>query len=89
MMQCTVCNTPFEETTELATQVYRRNGVVVTVTGIPATALCPHCGNAVLAWETAQEVEELVLPLFQWAATHRLPKPNVTITFPEITRLAA
>lgn len=89
MMQCTVCNTPFKETTELATQVYRRNGVVVTVTGIPATAICTHCGNAVLAWETAQEVEDLVLPLFQWAETHRLPKPIVTITFPEITRLAA
>ena len=89
MMQCTVCNTTFEATTELATQVYRRNGVVVTVTGIPATALCPHCGNAVLAWETAQEVEDLVLPLFQWAETHRLPKPIVTITFPEIARLAA
>ena len=88
-MQCTVCNTTFEATTELATQVYRRNGVVVTVTGIPATALCPHCDNAVLAWETAQEVEDLVLPLFQWAETHRLPKPIVTITFPEIARLAA
>ena len=89
MMQCTVCNAQFEPTTEVATQVYRRNGVVVTVTGIPATAICPHCGNAVLAWETAQEVEDLILPLFQWAETHLLPKPVVTITFPEVARMAA
>jgi hypothetical protein len=89
MMQCTVCHAQFEPTTETATQVYRRNGVVVTVTGIPATAICPHCGNAILAWETAQEVEDLILPLFQWAETHLLPKPVVTITFPEVVRVAA
>ena len=88
-MQCTVCNAHFEPTTEAATQVYRRNGVVVTVTGITATAICPHCGNAVLEWETAQEIEDLILPLFQWAETHLLPKPVVTITFPEVARMAA
>ena len=89
MMQCSVCHAHFEPTTETATQVYRRSGVVVTVTGIPATAICPHCGNAVLAWETAQEVEDLILPLFQWAETHLLPKPIVTITFPDVIRVAA
>lgn len=89
MIQCTVCHAQFEPTTELATQVYRRNGVVVTVTGIPATAICPQCGNAVLDWETAQDVEELILPLFKWAETHMLPKPVVTITFPEVTPVAA
>ena len=88
-MTCTVCQTEFEHTNEFATQVYRRNGVVVTVTGIPALAICPHCGNAVLSWETAQGVEDLVLPLFQWVERHTLPKPVVTITFPEVTRLAA
>lgn len=89
MMKCAVCDTEFEQTTELATQVYRRNGVVVTVTGIPASAICPVCGNAVLDWEIAQEVEDLILPLFQWVDTHTLPKPVVTITFPEVRELAA
>ncbi|MEZ4713533.1 MAG: hypothetical protein R3A44_40475 [Caldilineaceae bacterium] len=88
-MTCNVCNTHFEKKDALATQVYRRNGVVVTVTGIPAVAVCPNCGNAVLEWETAQEVEDLVLPLFQWVETHTLPKPVVTITFPESVRMAA
>lgn len=83
IMECTVCHTHFEKNNELATQIYRRNGVVVTVTGIPATAICPHCGNAILEWETAQDVEDLVKPLFDWAETHLLPKPIVTITFPE------
>lgn len=63
-MQCTVCNASFEQNSEAATQVYRRNGIVV------------------LAWETAQEVEDLVLPLLRWAKTHTLPKPIITITFP-------
>ena len=89
MMQCTVCNANFEQNSELATQVYRRNGIVVTVTGIPATAVCSRCGNAVLEWETAQEVEDLVLPLLRWTTTHTMPKPIVTITFPEFTRMAA
>ena len=89
MMQCTICDAAFDQNNELATQIYRRNGVVVSVTGIPATAICPHCGNAILEWETAQEVEDLVLPLFKWAETHLLPKPIVTITFPEVAKLAA
>lgn len=86
---CTVCQNQFETVNEFATQIYRRNGVVVTVTGIPATAICPQCGNAVLEWDTAQEVEDLVMPLFRWAETHKLPKPIVNITFPEYARLAA
>ena len=88
-MKCALYDTEFERTTELATQVYRRNGVVVTVTGIPASSICPVCGNAVLDWEIAQEVEDLILPLFQWVDTHTLPKPVVTITFPEVRELAA
>jgi|GEM_PF-1855885 len=86
---CTVCQNQFEKASEFATQIYRQNGVVVTVTGIPAVALCPHCGNAILDWDTAQEVEDLVKPLFSWAENHRLPKPIVNITFPKPIRLAA
>ncbi len=73
----------------LATQVFRRNGVKVTVTGIPAVSICPNCGNGVLDWSVAQQVEDLIHPLFQWAETHTLPKPIVTITFPEPQALAA
>ncbi len=87
-MICSVCS---EETNKdgIATQVFRRDGVTVTITGIPATAICPHCGNAVLDWEVAQQVEDLVQPLFEWAKTHTLPKPIVSIIFPEIEVLAA
>ncbi|VAW33064.1 hypothetical protein MNBD_CHLOROFLEXI01-496 [hydrothermal vent metagenome] len=68
----------------VATQVFRRNGVVVTVTGIPAVALCPSCNNAVLDWGIAEQVEELVEPIFSWADTHDLPRPIISITFPEM-----
>ena len=84
MTNCSICSYEFENSQPtLATQVYRRNGIIVTITGIPATAVCAHCGNAILDWNTAQQVEELVLPLFQWGETHTLPKPIITITFPE------
>ena len=83
-MKCSICSENFEiSSSPIATQVYRRDGVVVTVTGIPAVAHCPNCGNAVLDWEVAQQVEELIQPLFNWAQTHTLPKPVVSITFPE------
>lgn len=87
-MKCSVCA---EKTQKkgVATQVFRRSGVVVTITGIPAVSLCPSCGNAVLDWEVAQQVEELILPLFQWAESHTLSKPIVTITFPEAFAVAA
>lgn len=85
MMKCSICFEEFGTNgSHLATQVYRRHGVVVTVTGIPAVAHCPNCGNAVLDWEVAQQVEDLVQPLFNWAQTHTLPKPIVSITFPEL-----
>ena len=87
-MNCAVCSSPIEQN-GIATQVFRRNGVVITVTGIPAVSVCPHCGNAVLEWNVAQEVEDLVQPLFQWAETHSLPKPIITITFPEVLPIAA
>lgn len=87
-MNCSVCSSELHER-GIATQVFRRNGVVVTVTGIPAVSLCPTCGNAVLDWDVAQQVEDLVQPMFQWAETHSLPKPVVTITFPEPVPVAA
>ena len=87
-MICSVCLKDTEKN-GLAPQVFRRDGVTVTVTGIPAVTTCPHCGNAVLDWEVAQQVEDLVQPLFRWAETHTLPKPIVSITFPERQALAA
>lgn len=89
-MKCSVCFEEIQGHTEgVATQVFRRSGVVVTVTGIPTVAICPNCGNAILEWDIAQQVEELVAPLFQWAETHTLPKPVVSITFPEPQAVAA
>jgi hypothetical protein len=87
-MQCSVCAEEIEKN-GVATQIFRRYGVVVTVTGIPAVAICPNCGNAILDWEVAQQVEDLIQPLFKWAVTHTLPKPIVTITFPEPLAMAA
>jgi hypothetical protein len=63
--------------------------MVVTLTGIPTVAICPVCGNAVLEWEVAQQVEDLVKALFGWAETHTLSKPMVNIMFPEPRVLAA
>lgn len=87
-MNCSVCTAEIEEA-GVATEVFRRDGIVVTVTGIPAIAICPHCGNAILDWEVAQQVEDLVQPLFQWGKTHTLPRPIITVTFPEYQPVAA
>lgn len=87
-MNCSVCGNEVDEQ-GVATQVFRRHGVVVTVTGIPAIAICPFCSNAVLDWEVAQQVEDLVQPLFRWSETHTLPKPIITVTFPEPQLLPA
>lgn len=81
-MICSVCGYEYGQM-GVATQVFRRNGLVVTVTGIPAEQVCDHCGNAVLDWETAEQVEALIQPLFSWADNYPLPKPVVTVTFPE------
>lgn len=88
MLKCSMCAEEVQEG-GVATQVFQRTGVVVTITGIPAISLCPSCDNAVVAWEVAQQVEELILPLFQGAESHMLPKPVVTITFPEAFAVAA
>jgi len=87
-MICPVCT---EETKPdgVATQIFRRDGLTVTVTGIPAVSICPHCGNAVLDWHVAEQVEDLVQPLFEWSKTHTLPKPVISITFPEPYSVAA
>ncbi len=87
-MKCSVCTNETKKN-GVATQVFRRDGVTVTVTGIPAVSICPYCGNAVLDWAVAQQVEELIHPLFQWAENHTLPKPIITITFPEPQEVAA
>ncbi|MGQ9626664.1 MAG: YgiT-type zinc finger protein [Anaerolineae bacterium] len=65
----------------LATEVYRRDSIVVTVTGIPAVAVCPKCGNAIIEWDVAQQVEELVQPILKWPESHTLIPTVVTITF--------
>ncbi len=67
-MKCSVCANETQEGDQ-ATQVFRRDGVTVTVTGIPAVSICPYCGNAVLDWAIVQQIEDLVHPLFQWAET--------------------
>ncbi len=65
-----------------ATQVYQKGRTTVTVAGIPAAAVCPQCKNAVLEWEVAQQVEDLVQPLLVWAEEHTLPEPVVNVVFP-------
>nr|WP_269433396.1 hypothetical protein [Limnochorda pilosa] len=65
-----------------ATQVYRKGRMTVTVTGIPAVAVCSRCENAVLEWDVAQAVEDLVQPLLRWAESHTLVEPVVNVVFP-------
>jgi len=78
---CSVCEGGMDEGGQ-ATQVYRRSGSVITVTGIPAVRVCQRCQNAVLEWEIAQQVEELVRPLFAWIESHSMPRPVITVVFP-------
>jgi YgiT-type zinc finger domain-containing protein len=78
---CSLCGASMEEGGQ-ATQVYRRSGSVITVTGIPAVRVCPRCQNAVLEWEIAGQVEDLVRPLFGWIESHSMPKPVITVVFP-------
>ena len=66
-----------------ATEVYRRGKLAVTVSGIPAVSICPRCNNAVIDWEIAQQVEDLVQPIFLWVNDHTLPEPTIAIVFPE------
>ena len=78
---CDVCQAGMEEGGE-ATQVYRRGGATVTVSGIPAVRTCPRCQNAVLEWEIAEQVEDLIGPLFTWMESHSMPRPVITVVFP-------
>jgi len=80
-MKCATCDSPMVPGS-LATEIYRHEGSVITVTGIPAVAVCSKCDNAVIEWDVAQQVEDLVQPLLKWAGSHSLPAPVVTITFP-------
>jgi YgiT-type zinc finger domain-containing protein len=78
---CSICQGGMEEGGQ-ATQVCRRSGSVITVAGIPAVRVCPRCQNAVLEWGIAQQVEDLVRPLFTWFESHSMPKPVITVVFP-------
>jgi YgiT-type zinc finger domain-containing protein len=85
-LRCGVCGGPMEED-GFATQVYHRSGATLTVAGIPAVRVCTRCNDAVLEWDVAQEVHDLVKAFFTWVETHTLPKPVATIVFP--TKVAA
>ena len=78
-----VCSTCGSEMVKggLATEVYRRDSVMITVTGIPAVAVCPRCNNAILEWDIAQQVEDLVQPILKWPENHTLYPVTVTIIF--------
>ena len=78
---CSICQGSMEEGGQ-ATQIYKRAGSVITVAGIPAVRVCPRCQNAVLEWEVAQQVEDLVRPLFAWIESHSMLKPVITVVFP-------
>lgn len=80
-MTCSLCGAEMLRN-GTATQVYQHGQTTVTVVGIPAVAVCPHCKNAVLEWEIAQQVEDLVQPLLRWAEMHTLPAPVVNVVFP-------
>jgi hypothetical protein len=80
-MKCATCDSPMIPGS-LATEIYRDGESVITVTGIPAVAVCSKCDNAIIEWDVAQQVEDLVQPLLKWSEAHSLPAPVVTITFP-------
>ena len=65
-----------------ATEVYHRGRLVVTISGIPAVMVCPRCNNAIIEWEIAQQIEELVQPILRWAERYTLPAPTIAIAFP-------
>ena len=87
-MNCGTCGSEMVEG-GTAVEIYRMNGMVVTVTGIPAVRVCSRCNNAIIEWDTAQQVEDLVQPLLRWAETHTLPNPQVTVSFAVPERMAA
>jgi len=57
-----------------ATEVYRRGYLSMTVSGIPAVMICPRYNNAVIEWEMAQQIEELVQPILHWADSFAYPQ---------------
>ena len=68
----------------LTSEVYQQGALIVSVTGIPAVFICPNCQNAIIEWETAQEVEELVKPILSWPGKRSLPSPAIAIAFPTL-----
>ena len=87
-MICNTCGSPMIEN-GTAIEIYRLNGMVITVTGIPAVRVCSRCNHAVIEWDIAQQVEDLVQPMLRWAKSHSLPGPQVTVAFAQRERLAA
>lgn len=85
--RCSICDGLMEEG-GCATQVYRRSEAVITVASIPAVRVCTRCQDAVLEWEVAQQVEDLVKTLLLWAEAHSLSCPVMTVVFPS-ARVAA
>ncbi|MDI6795270.1 MAG: hypothetical protein QME81_20815 [bacterium] len=81
VMKCATCDSPMIPG-GLATQIYRQGESVITVTGIPAVAICSKCDNAIIEWDVAQQVEDMVQPLLKWSKGHSLPDPVVSIAFP-------
>ena len=79
-MKCGTCSSEMIEN-GTAVEIYRMDGMTITITGIPAVRVCSKCSNAFIEWEVAQQVEDLVRPMLQWAKSHTLPSPQVTVTF--------
>lgn len=82
MIRCVRCGG--EAHAGYARDVYTRRGVdvEVAVTGIPA-AICDSCGESYVDLGTLQEVEQLVLPLFDAARKLvHLSAPKITMEFP-------
>lgn len=79
-MKCATCGADMVRD-GVAAEVYRKGQMIVSVAGIPAVAVCSRCNNAILEWDVAQQVEDLVQPLLKWPEDHALPSPIITITF--------
>jgi len=91
-MRCVECKV--EETIVGTTSLtYTRAGskLQVLVFGVPAD-VCPHCGEAYLSEEVAQEIFELVdgtLELGKTVKERTLPTPQIEIHFQPEKRIAA
>jgi YgiT-type zinc finger domain-containing protein len=91
-MKCVECR--IGETTQGTTSLtYTRPGskLQIVVIGVPAD-VCPHCGEAYLSEDIAQEVFEIVDGILELGKTLKegtLPIPQIEIHFSSAKRLAA